>query len=424
MVASTATARRSQEQIQALYARPVSALFPPQGLNDGDTFFAKTDTAPETARRYVGISAPGRSMKAVIARVYASLLSSSQYAFNQHSGKGPNPADPYMTLAAYFNSLKDLGGTQRLVSEEIAPRLKIMDRRRCPLQQDKSTFLAARNIGFDALELTSRQSTGDIRKAKALLDLPYGPTVRSDVLLASSMISVGVDIDRLGLMVVNGQPKTVAEYIQASSRVGRSHPGLVVTLLSNYRPRDRSHYERFTCFHESFYRFVEANSVTPFSPRALDRGLAGAVIGLARHSSPRMAHARAAQLVHKATELEDKLVQVFGERAQAHHRGGSPEEAKAVGDRVRELVQAWRVAATKAAEGGTRLSYSPWERRDAKTKGTMTLLRSFIDEPQEPHLEPFAAPTSMRDVEPSVHIWVRRLNELAEDAELGEEEML
>ena len=114
------------------------------------------------------------------------------------------------------------------------------------------------------------------------------------------MISVGLDIPRLGLMGVLGQPKTAAEYIQATSRVGRaeSAPGLVVTLLNIHKPRDRSHYERFRHFHETFYRSVEVGSVTPFAARALDRGFAGTLLALARHIDA-AAHAAARRAANR-----------------------------------------------------------------------------------------------------------------------------
>jgi hypothetical protein len=133
------------------------------------------------------------------------------------------------------------------------------------------------------------------------------------------MISVGLDITRLGLMVVVGQPKTHSEYIQASSRVGRDakKPGLVITLLNVHKPRDRSHYERFRHYHETFYRSVEAATVTPFSARALDRGLAGALVGFMRHEEAAMTPSGApAAFKEKAPTLRERAIQVFQQRAQ------------------------------------------------------------------------------------------------------------
>src|SRR6202022_2734311 len=145
-------------------------------------------------------------------------------------------------------------------------------------------LFADRTITYEPVELTSRVSTDKVALAKRKLALPFHDEDRVDVAIATNMISVGLDIPRLGLMVVLGQPKTSAEYIQATSRVGRDHdrPGLVVTILNVHKPRDRSHYERFAYYHQTFYRNVEATSATPFSPRALDRGLAGTLVALAR----------------------------------------------------------------------------------------------------------------------------------------------
>jgi len=154
------------------------------------------------------------------------------------------------------------------------------------------------------VELTSRVSTAKVAEAKQRLELEFGKqlkqgkkTFRSiDVALATNMISVGLDITRLGLMLAFGQPKTCSEYIQSTSRVGRDQqkPGLVVTILNLNRPRDRSHYERFAAFHESFYRHVEATSVTPFSPRAMDRALAATLVALARQGHAPMTPPRGA----------------------------------------------------------------------------------------------------------------------------------
>ncbi len=399
IVASTATARRAAEQIRAIFGREAHALFPPQGVDDGDTWFATTATGDEQARLYVGVAAPGRSSKAILARVATALLSAAQHLHQLD----PASADTYMTLTCYFNALRELGGAQRLFQEEISPRANLMARRH-PQDRKDSQWFANRRLSYDLLELTSRQDTAAIRDTKGRLERPYDArSNRADVLLASSMISVGVDIPRLGLMVVNGQPRTVAEYIQASSRVGRATPGLVVTCYNLFKPRDRSHYERFTAFHESFYRFVEASSVTPFSGRALDRGLAGLTVGMARHLTPGLTPASGAERIAKAKDVEATVTRLIQERAGHHRADAHPDLPNQVGKKVAEIFSAWRaVAEAKAKEAGA-LSYSSWEGR----KGAASLLSMSVDAVPEA-FEPFRAPTSMRDVEQPVHIWVNK----------------
>ena len=175
-----------------------------------------------------------------------------------------------MTLLGYFNSLHELGGSRRIVEDEVNSGLvRYSQRKRV---DEISGLFVGRKIDDEPEELTSRVSTSDVAETKRRMESTFDKDEKVDVVLATNMISVGLDITRLGLMVVLGQPKTAAEYIQATSRVGRDEerPGLVVTLLNIHRPRDRSHYERFCAWHSTFYRAVEATSVTPFSPRAID----------------------------------------------------------------------------------------------------------------------------------------------------------
>ena len=228
-------------------------------------------------RIYVGIAAQGRGPKVIFLKSATTVMAAAQAAWDA-AATDPNPADPYMTTVAYFNALRELGSARRIVEDEIGSRLLTYSRRR--REGEAAGLFADRRISFEPVELTSRVGTANVAEAKRRLALGFDREERADVALATNMISVGLDITRLGLMLVSGQPKTTAEYIQATSRVGRDHdrPGLVMSLLNVHKPRDRSHYERFTAYHETFYRGVEATSVTPFSSRALDRGLAAVTV--------------------------------------------------------------------------------------------------------------------------------------------------
>ena len=195
------------------------------------------------------------------------------------------------------------------------------------------------------VELTSRVTTDKVAEARRRLECGFHDiSQRVDCAIATNMISVGLDIPRLGLIVVFGQPKTYAEYIQATSRVGREdeRPGLVVTLLNIHKPRDRSHYERFRHYHESFYRSVEVGSVTPFSARALDRGFAGALVGLARHATPGLTPSRGVEkIADERAWLERRLLDAFLEcvRQQPFADEAEREEClRSVQDRIVDLL--------------------------------------------------------------------------------------
>ncbi len=394
IVASTATVRRAQDQIQALFGRGLTQVFPPPGPNRRDTFLARTVPSSETpARRYVGIASQGRNPKVLMRRVLLALMGAAQQAWHEEGGAGNprNPADPRMTTLAYFNSLRY--GMRRRVGE--ARRLF----------RDRTDF-------SEPVELTSRVSTDQVAEARRRLECRFDDRRnRVDCALATNMISVGLDIPRLGLMLVLGQPKVHAEYIQATSRVGRSDegPGLVVTLLNVHKPRDRSHYERFRHYHETFYRSVEAGSVTPFSPRALDRGFAGALVALARHLEPGLTPPRGVERIGdvRAT-LEPRLLAAFEARVaqQAFAEDTERDERmRSVQDRVGDLLDSWRRVFDDYHRDGVEVQYQRYELKQPKP-----LLREMLDERFETeHHRKFRANRSLRDVEPEVNLYLHDL---------------
>lgn len=415
IIASTATVRRASAQVRALFGRTDLALFPPQGVDDSETFFAKVDRVSE-GRLYVGVAAAGRPIKAILLRSYVALLAAAQLAFEDDGVEGKR-ADAYMTLAGYFNSLRELGGMRRLVEDEVRARCeKIEDRRPIGVSGPHPWF-RKRDVSPDPAELTSRESTSKIARCRTRLSLPHSNKDHVDVLLASNMISVGVDIERLGLMVVAGQPKSTAEYIQASSRVGRDpeRPGLVVTVFNVHRPRDRSHYERFGAYHASFYRSVEATSVTPFSGPALDRGLAGVIVGMTRLVDPALTPSAGAQDLAAYRTTGERAVATLADRAGREKKGGPSESTQTVTgltQRGKSLLDSWERLVEKSKTGAYERCYSPYDREHKGRPLLFTVLDTDrvagTDPSQKSDEDKFAAPTSMRDVEPSVHLWIER----------------
>ncbi|MHC1745633.1 MAG: helicase-related protein [Negativicutes bacterium] len=283
IIASTATISRAKEQCHDLYGcgRDNVVQFPPSGLDAGNSFFAE-EASSLNGRKYVGILAAGSSSDSTtMIRLYASIL----YAAKAIAVASEELRDPYWTNIGYFNSIRELGQMATWVRADIDEYLHVIYKRR---YEDKKEGYTGRRYIWRDEELTSRIRSDKIPFSLQNLGIKYpsaaGERKPVDICLATNMISVGVDVPRLGLMTVAGQPKTTSEYIQATSRVGRdsSSPGLVFTMYRPGRPRDKSHYEHFKSYHSRVYCNVEPTSVTPFSAPLRERALHAIIIGIFR----------------------------------------------------------------------------------------------------------------------------------------------
>lgn len=402
VIASTATIRQSSLQVHNLFRRSVR-VFPPPGLDAGDDFFSLRREPDEyPGRRYVGICAPGKRVKAAMIRVYTAALAAAQRLYEDYGDR----ADPWMTLLGYFNSLRELGGMRRLVEDDVRQRLRGMDvrglgRRNTPFLKELTSRIDARDIPdlLDDLEIPFSRARDAERRAARAAGAPV-PKRPLDVLLATNMISVGVDVRRLGLMVVGGQPKTTAEYIQATSRVGRSRPGLVLVVYNWARPRDLSHYERFRHYHSTFYQHVEALSVTPFAPRALDRGLAGVLIAMVRLAGRRFNGNGAAGGIDRHDPAVTAACEAIVERCRAVQ--SPPLYAEEVRRRLTDLLDEWSRRAVRR-EDGIALVY---DRRKDRSGAAVSLLQR----PGQFGRDDFTCLNSLRDVEPSVGLVFNRID--------------
>ncbi len=399
VVASTATVRRADDQVRNVFMRRIS-VFPPSGIDVEDNFFSvERPISEKSGRQYMGICAPGSSRPAVLIRTYTAFLTAAQALFDRFG----TVADPYMTLVGYFNSLRELGGMKRLAEDDVQTRsfrvnMSLVDR----------PGLSQRRVE-EVSELTSRVSSQDIPRYLDQLEVPFGATFDLaqdkwvtdrktgearpiDAVLATNMLSVGVDVNRLGVMVVNGQPKGTAEYIQATSRVGRTPPGLVATVLTWARPRDLSHYETFEHYHATFYQHVEAQSVTPFSPRALDRGLTGAMLSIMRHTYDPFApnDGAGAMSSPSLSEMVDTISAIAARTWEVTEDSGKKGLTEA---ELKSRADDW---ANEAGVGGRTLVY---EKHSAGPTAYPLL--------SAPGIKPWTdwtVPMSMREVEPGVRL--------------------
>lgn len=334
IIGSTATSRRTAQQVGIVFQRSF-CQFPAGGFSAQDSFFYREDFE-SPGRLYVGVHAMGRSMPHSLERVAGILLHEATTIAE------PEVRDQYWTLAVYFKALRELGGAWVLMNESV-PRY---------LASLAGTGHASRLMIVQ--ELTSHVPSGIIPEVFARLEQPIldlqTPEQSSrgdpiDVLLATNMISVGIDVDRLGVMVVHGQPHMTSEYIQATSRVGRRPEvgGLVVTIYNWARPRDRSIYENFVSFHKTIYRYVEPVTVTPYSTRARERALHAVLFALVRLGTPEFNPGEAAAAISDPAlrKKVDEAVEQIVERVSDI----DPSEAASTREHLNAIVAKWEVLA-------------------------------------------------------------------------------
>jgi Helicase conserved C-terminal domain len=386
LIASTATIRGASEQVMALYARPQTQLFPSPGLLMSDSFFGRY------ARGQDGRLRPGRLYLGIHANNYGSVLTTqvrvfSSALFRPHS-LPPESRDPWWSLLVFYNSIRELGGAKTLFDSDIRSRLKFVFNRENFTQGDRRTLKIVE-------ELTSRLSQAEIVEMMDRMSTAYEPGDNKafDACLASNIIEVGVDIDRLSLMGVVGQPKTTAQYIQVTGRVGRrwwERPGLILTIYNPSKSRDRSHFEQFHSYHRRLYERVEPTSATPFAISAIKRALPGALLVWARQQSD--------AAVQNYAEYEGPLDSGYDLMRQRCVAIQLPE------DQVRSLEELERVR--REVEQKWKLRPLEWEEFPPSTNGEYLILwpGQFATIVQKQR--GLVVPSSMRQVDGSAELTI------------------
>ena len=383
IIASTATIRNAAAQCRRMYGRE-GVVFPSPGISADDSFFSRLETGNQLrSRLYVGVM--GQGMRSTISMAW--LMSATLQGVQELASGGTasdDEIDAYWTMVAYHNSKRELGRITNATRDEIPARVKVYAR-------DESM---ERDAPFDVLELKAHSDT-PIPLARQQLSRRHSEASPAlDIVPCTNIISVGVDIDRLGLMVVNGQPKLTAEYIQASSRVGRGNvPGLVVACYSPSKPRDRSHYEAFRDFHERFYSFVEPTSVTPGSIPAIERALHAAIVTVVRHGAGLPRTGDAARFDPSEPKAA-RAILAFRERILAAYPDSEDEEVrKRIATAIDDKVEEWGTWASEHKE----LMY-----RGAPKQQGQFLLVSYRDAP--PTVAGWRTLESMRHVDTELEL--------------------
>lgn len=393
IIGSTATIRRAGEQVKSLFNRE-SFQFPSPGLDHDNSCFSKIKE-DDHGRKYVGISTAGASPKYLLQLLSASIL---QSANDKKINKENDVIDTYYTLVTYFNSMRELGGSMIMYQDDVPKAMNILAERRED-EEHNPEEKRSETLNLPPTELTGSRQYAEIRDSlKNLKDNKFLINNKKnkeciDIVCATNMISVGVDIERLGLMVVNGQPKTMSEYIQSTSRIGRAGPGLIFTIYNANKNRDKSHFETFENWHSALYKDIEATSVTPLSPRAIEKVMMPIVACLSKNLLPNFNIRLNENILN---EIEKKILPLILNRVEQI----TPSEHDKISERLKvkkyiedEIIKIWR-----KRSGNLEMFWNDSKPNKSllisaeKAAATNAIFGNKSDA--------FAAPNSMRDVEP------------------------
>ena len=424
-IASTATIRQAPEQVQSLFGREKMAVFPPVGLSHKDSYFAReVPTSEKPGRFYIGYMAFGRKRADCLMDLAGSLIAAPQACFDDD----PILKDAWWTQMAYHGSLKGVGNSrtnfqsgvprvqrQLLLKDflrkldELEPGMseqfmhdKVAKKEdfytgNCPtlfmensdLQKLYKQYFPVRDLTIKSL--TSNQTAEENASVFEGLKAVYPKVDALDVILATNMVSVGLDEPRLALMVINGQPLTTAEYIQASSRVGRGKtPGMVFVNYYKTQARSLSHYENFRAYHRSFYRFVEPSSLTPFTRQVRNRALHAVLVSAVRHGEKGLIRNSDAESFDLENIMISRIINQIKIRIKSSLIGIANEKQKVIGDCEAHLMKLAEEWANEIATA-TNLRYS------ASDKSANSLLIAFDERRGGTGLWPTL--NSMRNVE-------------------------
>ena len=389
IIASTATVKNAEAQIQGLYGKE-ARIFPQYATNSDDTFFSRT--LEESKRKYIGILPTGKTTVMTNLQLLSALLYARLEIWEQLLDK--KDTDPFWTLLSYYKSKKELGRFSNKISSELKPIIQQLQIRNLKNQEPFANNywkLSYRNV-----ELTARIANEKIKKNLDKLEIQFDGSLKDhkayDLVLATNMISVGLDVGRLGIMVMNGMPPNTAEYIQASSRVARENEGIVATMFDPFNTRDLSYFEDFVQFHKTFYKQVEPLSVTPFAENALDKMLFTLMVAYFRHKMNFAANNMASAFIQ--TNVKAELQNQFPELFRNHPFAA--QELTNIISKIENLIQNWQYRIDAVNDLKFFWYLHPRE----------SLMKSVQDKRNEDDV--LVAMQSMRNVEPNAEIFIKQ----------------